>query len=96
MSRCPYCNHILKDEWLRSHGAAALGRAGGPAKARGAKQASDAAKERWRSERQWEKALDIADPQSKAMLDKASIEESVRLSRESVKKRKKRLRKDST
>jgi hypothetical protein len=49
MSRCPACGNILPDEWLRSEGAALLGRKGGQNKARtGAKEAARA---RWRESR---------------------------------------------
>jgi hypothetical protein len=55
MSRCPSCGKVLPDEWIRSEGAALLGRKGGQNKAR--TNAREAARARWRESRAKKKRL---------------------------------------
>jgi hypothetical protein len=45
MARCPHCNEVISDKWIRKNGASLMGKAGGRAKARN--NASAAAKARW-------------------------------------------------
>jgi hypothetical protein len=47
MARCPFCDHILEDDWLKKMGAALMGKASGAAKARSTEMTSSAAKKRW-------------------------------------------------
>jgi hypothetical protein len=47
LARCPHCDKVLSDDWIRENGASLLGRAGGRAKARNAEQARAAAQARW-------------------------------------------------
>src|SRR4029077_1777885 len=49
MAKCPYCDHILEDEWLKKVGATLMGKTGGAAKARPSARA--AAKKRWKKAR---------------------------------------------
>ncbi len=51
MSRCPFCNKILPDEWVKGQGAALMGKSGGPAKARRSEVASAAAQIGWTKRR---------------------------------------------
>lgn len=44
---CPYCKHILPDQWLKKAGASLMGRSGGATKARGRAAAQEAAQARW-------------------------------------------------
>jgi len=53
MARCPYCDHVLSDNWIRKNGASLLGKSGGKAKARN--NASDAARVRWKKVKEKEK-----------------------------------------
>jgi len=46
LARCPFCNEILPDKWLKKNGASLLGKSGGKAKARN--NASAAANARWK------------------------------------------------
>jgi hypothetical protein len=55
MSRCPFCNHILEDKWLKKQGASLMGKASGEAKARTRDQASAASRVRWDQEREKKK-----------------------------------------
>ncbi len=45
--RCPHCDHILSDEWLKKVGASLMGKKGGAAKARSREQTQAAARSRW-------------------------------------------------
>ena len=45
--RCPYCDHVLEDAWVKKMGAALMGKASGEAKSRGSAVARGAAKKRW-------------------------------------------------
>jgi hypothetical protein len=47
--RCPFCNAILDERWVRKCGASLMGKAGGAAKARSTAQSS--ALKRWDKER---------------------------------------------
>ena len=47
MARCPHCNKILEDAWLKKTGAALMGKASGESKSRGSEVTSAAAKKRW-------------------------------------------------
>jgi len=47
MSRCPYCDKILPDDWVKHNGAALMGKARGKRKARISQKASRAALTRW-------------------------------------------------
>ena len=47
MSRCPHCNEILSDDWVKRQGASLMGKKGGAVKARDYEQASNAARVRW-------------------------------------------------
>lgn len=47
MARCPKCQAILPDEWVKSQGAALMGRSKGKAKARRSEIARAAAERRW-------------------------------------------------
>jgi hypothetical protein len=49
MARCPYCDHILEDTWVKKIGASLMGKAGGANKARPSARA--AAKKRWKKEK---------------------------------------------
>lgn len=55
MAKCPFCNHILEDVWLKKIGATLMGKASGVSKARS--NASSAADERWTQERKRELRL---------------------------------------
>ena len=48
MSRCPYCDKILPDNWLKAQGAALMGKASGQAKARSSETARIAAEIGWK------------------------------------------------
>jgi hypothetical protein len=56
MARCPHCNKILSDDWLRHVGASLMGKVGGASKRRrtSGKVAADA---RW-SKKKSTKAID--------------------------------------
>jgi hypothetical protein len=47
MARCPFCNSILPDEWLKSSAASLMGKARGLNKARTSEQAREVANARW-------------------------------------------------
>ena len=51
MARCPHCDEILSDEWLKKMGATIMGKASGESKARTKGAAKGAAKTRWKKER---------------------------------------------
>jgi hypothetical protein len=51
MARCPFCNEILEDAWLKKMGATLMGKASGESKARGHGPMKAAAKKRWRKEK---------------------------------------------
>ena len=60
MSKCPYCDHILPDVWLKKIGATLMGKTSGENKARSTESASGAANQRWERVRieafkRWEK-----------------------------------------
>jgi hypothetical protein len=47
-TRCPFCDAILDDDWVKKAGASVMGRVGrGEAKARSSKITSDGAIKRW-------------------------------------------------
>jgi hypothetical protein len=48
MARCPFCNEILSDAWVKKTGAALMGKEGGINKARSRTVASNAGKQRWK------------------------------------------------
>jgi hypothetical protein len=47
MARCPFCNEILSDAWLKKMGATLMGKASGESKARSSEVTSAAASKRW-------------------------------------------------
>jgi hypothetical protein len=49
MARCPFCDHILRDAWVKRMGASIMGRTSGEKKARN--NAKKAADKRWREVR---------------------------------------------
>jgi hypothetical protein len=50
MSKCPFCGHVLADDWLKRQAASLMGKTKGPAKARAnAREAADARWERARA-----------------------------------------------
>jgi hypothetical protein len=51
MAKCPYCNHVLEDFWLKKMGASLMGKSSGASKARSRAVTSAAAKKRWRKEK---------------------------------------------
>jgi hypothetical protein len=49
MAKCPFCQQILSDDWVKKEGASLMGKsAKGRSKRR--KNASDAARQRWQNE----------------------------------------------
>jgi hypothetical protein len=52
MARCPFCNKILSDVWIKHEGAALMGKASGQSKARSRAQAKAASRTRWDHERE--------------------------------------------
>ena len=48
MARCPHCNEILEDAWLKKIGATLMGKQGGSTKVRPRPLARKAAKARWK------------------------------------------------
>jgi hypothetical protein len=46
MAKCPYCEKILSDEWVKKEGASLMGKAA-KGKAKKRRTASAAAKKRW-------------------------------------------------
>jgi hypothetical protein len=55
--RCPHCDGILSDDWVKKAGATLMGRASGASKARASKQMKAAAKVRWRGKKKKKKDL---------------------------------------
>lgn len=55
MARCPHCDHILSDEWLRHVGASLMGKKGGACKRR-VTSGSIAANARWAKKKQLTKS----------------------------------------
>jgi hypothetical protein len=55
MARCPHCNAVLADNWIKAMGASLMGKSGGRNKARST--ASAAARARWDKKKKKE-ALD--------------------------------------
>jgi hypothetical protein len=51
MARCPHCDHILNDDWLRKVGASLMGKKGGSCKRR-ATSGKVAAQARWAKKKQ--------------------------------------------
>lgn len=51
MARCPFCNEILEDSWLKKMGASLMGKASGVVKARSREVTSAGAKKRWKKEK---------------------------------------------
>jgi predicted phage gp36 major capsid-like protein len=45
--KCPFCDHILEDAWVKKMGASLMGKASGESKARGHSVTSQAAAKRW-------------------------------------------------
>lgn len=56
MARCPFCNEILEDDWVKKIGATLMGKTSGERKARGT--ASAAATKRWTLHDDLQKARD--------------------------------------
>jgi hypothetical protein len=63
--KCPFCNHILEDSWLKRVGASLMGRSSGEAKARSRDQASAASRVRWDEERKKKKSSTVEQQQSR-------------------------------
>jgi hypothetical protein len=55
--RCPHCNHILSDAWLRKVGASLMGKVGGSVKRRRT-SGKVAAQARWAKKKQLTKQQD--------------------------------------
>lgn len=53
MARCPHCNKILPDVWLKKMGASLMGKTSGASKARPHAVTSAAAKKRWKKEKEF-------------------------------------------
>jgi hypothetical protein len=51
MSRCPFCDTILPDAWVKKQGATLMGKASGQAKARSSAKARAAAEIGWKKRR---------------------------------------------
>lgn len=56
MARCPFCNAILDDEWIKHQGASLMGKEGGKAKIRS--NAREASLTRWNKKRKYTKIED--------------------------------------
>ena len=69
MARCPYCDHVLSDEWLKSTGATLMGKTSGENKARSREAAAASANERW--ERVRTEAMEKWEKEEKAKRQKA-------------------------
>jgi hypothetical protein len=48
MARCPFCDEILSDDWVRKQGASLMGKKSGENKARTSEIAAAAATQRWK------------------------------------------------
>jgi hypothetical protein len=55
MSRCPFCDTILPDDWVKQQGAALMGKMGGPTKARSSESARAAARIGWKKRKKAKK-----------------------------------------
>ena len=55
MARCPFCDHVLEDNWLKKMGATLMGKASGKSKARSREMTQAAANKRWAKEKKKKK-----------------------------------------